>query len=503
MTESSASHVVVIGGGVGGLAVAARVSVKGHRVTLLEHTDRVGGKLFTYEREGFAFDTGPSLFTLPAVFRDLFLKTGKSLEQSVDLQELDPAFRYVFADGSEVTLPGVDPAKCAKALGDAFDAEVETQWREFTARGAQMWRLTRGPFLQSPLKGWKSLIPLANLRDVKSIAPFTSLRTLARKYFTDPRMIMIVDRYATYTGSDPRRAPAVLATIPYIEQVFGAWHIGGGLGSLATALEKRCNERGVDIRVAVTVTNIDTHAERVSGVRLDTGEFIAADIVVSNSDATLTSDLLSQQDQKRVPSIAHAPSLAGFVLLLALEGNTKAIAHHNVWFPENYDDEFDAIFGKQPTPPTDPAIYACVPNDPQMRPSSDCESWFILVNAPGHDAQGKNGFNWNTPGFKEKYAERILDNLAARGTDIRPRIKWQEIRTPADLEREVMAPGGSIYGTSSNGPRAAFTRPANQSKIPGLYLVGGSSHPGGGLPLVGLGAEITAELIGRAEKPNP
>lgn len=497
------SHVVVIGAGVGGLAVAARLSVKGHRVTLLEHADRVGGKLFTYRRDGFAFDTGPSLFTLPAVYRDLFLKTGKSLEDSVDLQEVDPAFRYVFADGSEVTLPGVDPAKCAQAFGAAFGPESDKQWREFTDRGSQMWRLTRGPFLQSPLKGWKSLLPLANPSDVNTIAPFTSLRKLARKYFTDPRMIMIVDRYATYTGSDPRHAPAVLATIPYIEQVFGTWHIGGGLGTLATALENRCHERKVEIRTGVTVTQINTNNGVVSGVHLESGEFIEADIVVSDSDATLTQDLLSQEDRKQTPSIPNSPSLAGFVLLLALDGTTTGIAHHNVWFPKNYDAEFDAIFGKEPKPPSDPAIYACVPDDQTMKPTSDSESWFILVNAPRHDPEKKHGFNWDLPGVKEDYAERILDLLAQRGTDIRSRIKWMEIRTPADLERDVMAPGGSIYGTSSNGPRAAFTRPANQSAIKGLYQVGGSSHPGGGLPLVGMGAEITAELIGRAGKPNP
>jgi phytoene dehydrogenase-like protein len=138
-----------------------------------------------------------------------------------------------------------------------------------------------------------------------------------------------------------------------------------------------------------------------------------------------------------------------------------------------------------------------------MRPSKDTESWFILVNAPRHDPNARNGFDWDAPEVKETYAQDILAKLAERGTDIRTRIKWMEIRTPADLEREVMAPGGSIYGTSSNGPRAAFTRPANQSVISGLYLVGGSSHPGGGLPLVGMGAEITAELIGRAKKSHP
>jgi phytoene dehydrogenase-like protein len=257
------------------------------------------------------------------------------------------------------------------------------------------------------------------------------------------------------------------------------------------------------IRTGVTVTGIETFNECVSGVRLETGEFIPADLVVSNSDATLTQDLLSPRDQKRVPKIPDSPSLAGFVLLLALDGTTEGLAHHNVWFPQDYDAEFDAIFGKVPTPPHDPAIYACVPNDPLMRPSTETESWFILVNAPRHDPKERNGFDWNAPDVKEQYAQNILEKLAERGTDIRSRIKWMEIRTPADLEREVMAPGGSIYGTSSNGPRAAFTRPANESTIAGLYLVGGSSHPGGGLPLVGMGAEITAELIGRAKKSNP
>jgi phytoene dehydrogenase-like protein len=143
----------------------------------------------------------------------------------------------------------------------------------------------------------------------------------------------------------------------------------------------------------------------------------------------------------------------------------------------------------------DPAIYVCAPDDPAMRPDDDHESWFILVNAPRHDPQ--HGVDWSNNQLAESYADRILALLAARGTDVRDRIIWREIRTPADLQRDARAPGGSIYGTSSNGARAAFARPANQSPLPGLYLVGGSTHPGGGLPLVGMGAEITAELIGR------
>lgn len=491
------STVIVVGAGAAGLATAARLAVKGHAVTVLEQSDRVGGKLATYRRDGFAFDTGPSLFTLPAVYRDLFLKTGRPLEEEVDLQPVEPGFGYHFADGATVTMPGVDPAKCAMALGDGLGGRSASDWRALMDRAGRMWKLTRGPFLQAPLQGWKSLLPLAKPADVRTIAPWSSLRSLGESTLSDPRAVTLLDRYATYTGSDPRRAPAVLATVPYVEQEFGAWHLGGGLGTLADALQRRCLERGVDVRTGVDVTSITTDAVGVTGV-IASGEHLRADIVVANADAGLVYNQLLDDPRAKEPgrNIRRSDaSLAGFVLLLAVRGRTPGLQHHNVWFPEDYNAEFDAIFGKDPHPVDDPAIYVCAPDDPAMRPDADHESWFILVNAPRHDPQ--HGVDWSSRQLAQSYADRILDLLAQRGMDVRDRIVWQEIRTPADLEQDARAPGGSIYGTSSNGARAAFARPANQSPIPGLYLVGGSTHPGGGLPLVGMGAEITAELIGR------
>lgn len=492
------SKVVVIGAGVGGLATAARLAVKGHQVLVLEQSDRVGGKLATYRRDGFAFDTGPSLFTLPAVYRDLFLKTGKAFEEEVDLQPIEPAFGYHFADGSFASIPGVDPARCASAMGDAFGGRAADDWRDLMDRAARMWQLTRQPFLQSPLQGWKTLLPLAKPSDVRTIAPWSTLRGLGTSTLSDPRAVTILDRYATYSGSDPRKAPAVLATIPYIEQEFGAWHLGGGLGTLADALVRRCGERGVEIETGVDVTSITTNESGVTGV-VANGSHHSADIVVANADAgTVYSSMIDDpRARKLAKDISRSDSsLAGFVLLVALRGRTPGLHHHNVWFPENYDAEFDAIFGKQPAPVDDPAIYVCAPDDPLMRPDDEHESWFVLVNAPRHDPD--RGVDWDSPGLADAYADRIIYLLAERGTDISDRILWREIRTPADLERSARAPGGSIYGTSSNGARAAFARPANTSPIPGLFLVGGSSHPGGGLPLVGMGAEITAEAIGRA-----
>lgn len=495
------SRVVVIGAGVGGMAVAARLAVKKHHVTVLEQSDSFGGKLARYERDGFVFDTGPSLFTLPAVYRDLFLKTGRPLEEAVDLQALEPAFAYHFADGSSAIVPGVDPAKAAAAFGTAFGGSANEDWRRLIERAARMWQITREPFLQSPLRGWRTLLTLAkDPGDVRAVAPRTSLRDLGTEYLNDPRLRQVLDRYATYAGSDPRSAPAVLATIPYIEQTFGVWHLGGGLTTLGAALADRCTERGVRMRSGADVASIELKGGAVSGVRLANGEVIEAEIVVANADAALVYGELvaDRRAAKEARNLARTtPSLAGFVILLAVRGRTPDIQHHNVWFPADYDAEFDSIFSDRAEPVDDPAIYACVPDDPRMRPAGDAESWFVLVNAPRHGDGTGGTVDWDSPGRAGAYADHVLARLAGRGVDLRDRVVWRETRTPADLERSSRAPGGAIYGSSSNGARAAFQRPANQSPIPGLFLVGGSAHPGGGLPLVGMGAEIVAELIGR------
>ncbi len=197
------------------------------------------------------------------------------------------------------------------------------------------------------------------------------------------------------------------------------------------------------------------------------------------------------------------------MLLLALRGRTSGLRHHTVLFPADYDAEFDAVFGVgrwkgAPRPVPDPAVYVSAPDDPATRPDDDHEAWFVLVNAPRHTpADPRAGVDWDavdddgTP-LAQRYADRVLEVMASRGLDVRRRLLWREVRTPADLERETRSVGGSIYGTSSNGPRAAFLRPANASPVPGLYLVGGSSHPGGGLPLVAMSAQIVADLVGPA-----
>lgn len=493
------SSVVVIGGGVGGMTAAMRLAAFGHQVSLLEAADHLGGKLGRFQRDGFVFDTGPSLLTLPAVYREAFNQTGASFDELVDLQPLDRAFGYHWSDGCRADLPGVDPGRIASALGESLGGSAERDWRALIERAGQMWQITRRPFLESPLEGASTLLRLArDPADIRTVAPWKSLRKLGRDYLNDPRLVTLLDRYATYTGSDPRSAPAALATVPYVEQAFGAWHLEGGITALADALAQRCIDLGVDIRLRTDVTTVITNRAGVSGVRTHEGETITADIIIANADAShLYRDLVTDTRARSARSkIRRAtPSLSGFVILLAVQGRTEGLSHHNVWFPDNYDAEFDDIFGRHARPVADPTIYACVPDDPLMRPSDDHESWFILINAPRHGS-GRGCIDWDQPGVARNYADHILDLLARRGVDLRSRMLWREVRTPADLERATRAPGGSIYGSSSNGARAAFLRPANISPVPGLYLVGGSAHPGGGLPLVGLSADIVVKAIG-------
>jgi phytoene desaturase len=499
------SKVVVIGAGIGGLSAAARIAKAGHEVEIYEAANFVGGKCRTEWIGRYAFDTGPSLLTLPAVYRDFFLKTGAVMEEVLTQIPVDPSFDYRFADGSSVKFANLSRFQTLAAITAAFGGDAAAQWDQIMKRAEAMWDVSREPFIESELTSVAALFKRVTLlRDLLIIAPFKSLREIATEKLTDQRLRYIVDRYATYSGSDPRKAPAVLLSIAFVEEAFGAWHLAGGIGQLALAIEKRCLDLGVKIQLNSPVAKIKTAKGSVTGIVLANGTEIPADIIVSNSDASLTYQKLLDPSEKRAKSERRnlaktESSLAGFSLLLGLRPteSSEKLNHHTILFPKNYDAEFEAIFS-QKKPVENPTIYICAPNDPLMVKDAGHESWFVLVNAPRHDETGTNGFNWRDENFKHKYANSIIDQIEARGINIRERLDVFEIRTPLDLQESVMAPGGSIYGTSSNSASAAFLRTKNRSPIKNLFCVGGSTHPGGGLPLVGISAEIVANAIGRA-----
>jgi phytoene desaturase len=321
---------------------------------------------------------------------------------------------------------------------------------------------------------------------------------VSRRYLSDPRLRILLERYATYAGADPRRAPAALLAIPYAEMRYGGWYLRGGLGILADALLARCEELGVRVHTGIPVGEIEAAGGRVHGVRLAGGSVVPADIVVSNADALeVYNDLLPH---KRRAKRLRERSLAGFVMLLGVHGRTPRLAHHTVLFPGDYDREFDDVFGRSrrgatARPAGDPTIYITVADDPLVRPNGH-EGWFVLVNAPPHGDNARS-VDWTVAERAERYANRILDVLAARGVEVRNRVLFRELRTPADLQVATATPGGAIYGTPVHG-FTGLRRPGNRGPVRGLFLVGGSVHPGGGLPMVMLSAKIVAGQIGPA-----
>src|SRR4051812_12671973 len=245
------ARVVVVGAGLGGLAAAARLAALGHEVTVCEQAPQAGGKLGVLARDGFVFDTGPSLLTLPAVYRDLFLATGGPLEAAVPLVPVDPVCHYRFADGTLVDIPNASRSRIAAAWDDALGPGAGADWTAFSERAGAIWDATREVFLESPLQGARTLLgQTRRVRDLRTVAPWLSLRELGARYLRHPHQRTFLDRYATYTGSDPRRAPAALATVPYVEQTFGAWYVPGGLRRLVDAVHSRAVERGAELRLA-------------------------------------------------------------------------------------------------------------------------------------------------------------------------------------------------------------------------------------------------------------
>jgi phytoene desaturase len=478
---------LVVGGGVGGMATALRLRLAGHQVTLVERNGQLGGKLALHAADGFAWDTGPSLLTLPEVFDDLLAGVGTSLGELVGLRRLDPVCRYRWPDGS-----GFDhPAALDDALGaiDTFAPGEADGFHRFLLRGQRIWETARRTFFAGPLESPLQLVRrMRSPLDLLAIDPLRTLDQRARATFGDPRLVQWAGRYATYSGSSPFAAPATLGCIPWIEQHHGAWHVEGGLGQMADALTAVLAEAGVEVLTGQEVAGVEADSSRVLGIRLADGQRLRGDVVVANVDAHhLYQDLLP--DDRSLRRVRRAPrSTSGFALLLGVEAPARryGLAHHNVFFSPGYDQEYASISDRAALA-EHPTVYVAAPDDPALAPPG-CSSWFVLVNTPPTGT-----VRWEDE--RDRYAERVLDVLVSHGVDVRPDLVTCEAVTPEDLASRTRSWRGSIYGTSSDGRRAAFARPANRGPRRGLYLVGGSAHPGGGLPLVAMSGAIVATMV--------
>jgi phytoene desaturase len=471
-------RIAVIGAGVGGLAAGIRLAHAGHRVTVLEAAAAPGGKCGRVRSGAYTWDSGPSLLTLPSVFGDLFAATGAPLEAELELLRVEPVTRYRFADGSQVDLSADLPA--AIAALEAWSPGAGADWTRFLGVGASMWRASV-PFITGP-PPWPprrpaSGAPAADPRDLLRVRPWSTLRGLARATVRDPRLRMVIERFATYAGADPRRAPAALAVAGWVEHAFGAWHPRGGMYELVLALARRLDALGGELRLSTHVERVLVRDGRARGVATAAGA-LEADAVVADIDPA------SLHKGARPLYVGREASLSGMALMLGLRGRDGGRAHHEITFPADYDAEFDDVFVRR-RPVRDPTVYVSAPwvTDPGDAPA-DRESLFVLVNAPSVGASA----DWDA-------AQAALLARLRLGERVEAVVR----RGPAELERETGAAGGAIYGVAPHGRLGTLRRPGQRVPgVQGLWRVGGTAHPGGGLPLVALGAATVARAIGPA-----
>ncbi|MDQ1611356.1 MAG: diapolycopene oxygenase [Pyrinomonadaceae bacterium] len=488
-------HAIIIGGGLGGLATALRLARANWRVTVCEQSDAFGGKMNRWEQGGFRFDTGPSLITMRWVFAELFEAAGARLDEHLELVPMHPLAEYVYDDGTRFQYSSYLPDWLATVR--ALEPRDVDGFFRFMQLGARLFEISQETFFRrSPLDFTPDLRALKAMRHLPLRHAWGNYHRTIATHFKSPHLRQLFDRYPTYVGSSPYKSPATLAVIPYVEYAFGGWHIKGGLYRLVESLCALAERAGVTLMTNARVARIEREGRRVTGVALADGTRLAADAVVMNGDASLAGAMLGLIGLKGDAQPAHARSLSGLVFLVGVKRTLPQLAHHAVYFSQDYRREFAQLFDERKFP-DDPTVYVSAPSrsDRALVPAGAGETLFIMANAPAND-----GDEWTEAKIEEARA-RVFARLRQGGfPDIESEIAVADVWTPGRIGARYAMPGGAIYGTHSHGWRRAFLRPPNKdARYAGLYYVGGSTHPGGGTPTVLLSAKITCELIERCE----
>ncbi len=489
--------IAVIGAGIGGLSAGCLLGAQGHQVTIYEKNNSAGGKMNQVRAEGFRFDTGPSLLTMPELLRHLFAECEENLDEYLELEPLDPLCRYFYKDGT--IFDNYDDLDRTLQEIERIAPEDTQAYINFLEYAADLYDKTSSSFLYNPLFDLSDIKHL-NFADLLGIDALKTVADRVDDYFTSPYLRQFFKRFTTYNGSSPYQAPATLNVIPHVEISRGGYYVKGGIYNVAKALKRLAEKLGITIKLNSEIEAITTENGQVTGLQIANGDVEACDIVVSNSDAYET--YLHLLPRREVPPLKQEiisntePSCSGFVLLLGIDRKYEQLRHHNVFFSGDYRREFEMIF-KEKLPTEDPTIY--VANTSHSDPDHAIEggsNLFVLVNAPCLTEK----LDWESEA--ESYAGLIKNELENRGlVGLKESIVYEKHITPLDFYHKYLSNRGSIYGTSSNSRMAAFMRPANKARnVEGLYLTGGSTHPGGGIPLVILSAIHACELIKRYEE---
>ena len=490
----------IIGGGLGGLASACVLAARGHEVILFERNEWLGGKAAVLHQDGFRFDMGPTILTLPGVLERIYREAGRYLSSALELVQLDPQWRSFFEDGSTLDLLSDPEAMSAKLRAFAPGSHVETGYHRFLALSKRLHRISDDYFFWRPVGGLRDMfdarasMQASVLGDVLAMRPGRTVAGVVRSHIREPRVAQMVDHFTQYVGSAPDASPAVLCGIAHMQTQEGIWYPMGGTGAIPQALRELAIDLGVDFRTGAHVERIVTENGAVRAVNIRGGGTIEVEAVVSNCDSVRTHrELLGGQPARAFAKRRrYEPACSGVVLYLGLRQRYDHLLHHNFVFSRDPEEEFHAIYRKG-VPAPDPTCYVAAParTDPAVAPAGG-EALYVLVHTP----YLRPGQDWSKmlPGYRRV----ILDKLkrTAGLEDIESRIVCENTLTPADIHSRYHVLDGAIYGLASHGRFLGAFKPGNRSPdVRGLYLAGGAAHPGPGMPMVLMSGWIAADAL--------
>ncbi len=492
MQPPSPPRILIIGGGVGGLAAAVDLAARGLAVTLCEAAPALGGKLRTVPVQGRAIDAGPTVLTLRKVFDQLWADAGQPLQRSLDLHASPILARHAWADGARLDLHAA-PERSRAEIAQVF-GEAEAQgFDRFRAATADIYDEVEADFIFSQRPTMMEIARrygLSGLARLSRIDAHRSLWKATGSYFRDPRLQQLFGRYATYTGASPYQAPATLNLVAHVEQQ-GVWTVGGGMSRLAQALAELASELGVELRTGCTVEEVLVEGGRAVGLRLADGQELRGEAIVVNADANaLASGRLGEAARGAVEAIPPGKrSLSALTLALLARPQGLPLVHHNVCFGPDYADEFRRIF-QQGRLPRDPTVYLCAQDrTASAEEPAEAERMLLIINAPA------NGDKRPLPEPEvSECVQSALQVMQRCGLSLE--LQGSPVLTrPQDWEILYPATGGALYGAAPHGMMSSFERSGARTRLPGLYLCGGSAHPGAGVPMATLSGRFAAQAL--------
>jgi phytoene desaturase len=494
---SSQPKGLVLGGGIGGLVTAILLSARGFDITLLEQNESLGGKLQRVQLGSYTFDFGPSTLTMPWIFEKVFELAGEPVDPMLDFVKLDINSRNFFPDGTRIDL-SADTDRMEEQLADC-SKEDRQGFASYIQEVTRLYNVAQEQFFTRSFARWQDYVSPTLGKALLSVHPFTGMDAFHRRYFRDPRLLAMMNRYATYVGSSPSATPATLSMIAYLELVKGVYYARGGNYTIVEALERLARKVGVRIYTGIRAEGIVCRDGQAVGV-LACGERWEADLVVSNIDVNTTARLLEPpgSEPKNVTL-----SSSGFLGLFGIKKRLPVLHHHNVFYPADYGSEFTDMF-EHGRWPQSPALYVCCSSVTEPnRGGEEGSNLYALVNVPALAKDTSSPQSRLSEAEVKSYRDQVLGALSARlgYEELETLVETESLYTPQYIADRTGAYAGALYGAASHGWPSTFFRPTLVSrKVKSLYLVGGTTHPGGGTPMVTISGILAAEFISSRHK---